>query len=168
MIIMDSSIIYYLAASIIFQLVMFIPAFIFKTDKLTDLSYSLTFIFLAFFAFFTNAVSIPKIILLLMINLWAIRLGSYLFIRISRIGKDTRFDGMRERFFKFLGFWLLQGLTVWVVILASLNFFINNYFSIPLLITGFAVWLAGLLIESFADYQKFTFRNNPNNKGKWI
>jgi steroid 5-alpha reductase family enzyme len=165
---MDYNILYYLFASLIFQIVMFIPAFIFKTDKLTDMSYSLTFIFLALFAFFTNTFSIPKLILLIIISIWAIRLGSYLFIRINKIGKDARFDNMRDRFFKFSGFWLLQGLTVWVVILASLNFFINDYSNLALLIIGLFIWLIGLLIESFADYQKFTFRNNPKNKGKWI
>ncbi len=165
---MEYNILYYLLASIIFQIVMFIPAFIFKTDKLTDMSYSLTFIFLALFAFLTNTFSVPKLILLVIISTWAVRLGAYLVIRINKIGKDARFDGMREKFFKFIGFWLIQGLTVWVVVLSSLNFFINNYNNWTLLIAGLIIWLIGLLMESFADHQKFTFRNNPKNKGKWI
>ncbi|MFC2134095.1 DUF1295 domain-containing protein [Bacteroidota bacterium] len=165
---MEFNILYYLFASMIFQIVMFIPAFIFRTDKLTDLSYSLTFLFLALFAFFTNSFSVPKLILLIIISIWAMRLGAYLFIRINKTGKDARFDSMRNKFFSFLGFWLLQGLTVWVVILASLNFFINDYYSLTLLTAGLVIWLVGLLIESFADYQKFNFKNNLKNKNKWI
>lgn len=152
----------------LFQIVMFIPAFIYKTDKLTDLSYSLTFIFLALFAFFTNSFSAEKLILLIMICLWAVRLGSYLFIRINKIGKDARFDDKRDYFFKFLGFWLLQGLTVWIVILASLNFFKNNSSNTFFLVIGLLIWLKGLVIETIADWQKFTFRNNPLNKKSWI
>ena len=33
---------------------------------------------------------------------------------------------------------------------------------------GVVVWAFGLLIEAFADYQKYTFINNEANKGKWI
>jgi len=32
---------------------------------------------------------------------------------------------------------------------------------------GFAIFAAGLLMETVADQQKFSFRNNPSNKGKW-
>ena len=29
---------------------------------------------------------------------------------------------------------------------------------------GWAMWLVGMLIESTADYQKYTFRSNPANR----
>ena len=29
---------------------------------------------------------------------------------------------------------------------------------------GWSLWLVGMLIEAIADYQKYTFRNNPANK----
>jgi steroid 5-alpha reductase family enzyme len=32
---------------------------------------------------------------------------------------------------------------------------------------GIALFVIGLLSETFADFQKFGFRNNPANKGKW-
>jgi len=34
-------------------------------------------------------------------------------------------------------------------------------------IVGAMLFAIGLLAETFADIQKFNFRNNPNNKGKW-
>lgn len=34
--------------------------------------------------------------------------------------------------------------------------------------TGWGVWLAGLILEAIADYQKYTFRSDPANKDKWI
>ena len=33
---------------------------------------------------------------------------------------------------------------------------------------GWGLWLAGMLIESIADFQKYTFRQNPSNHDKWI
>jgi steroid 5-alpha reductase family enzyme len=151
-----------------FNLLMFVPAFIFKTDKLTDLSYSISFIAAAIFLFLNSSQNIVHIILLIMVLLWAIRLGTYLFIRINKTGKDSRFDGMREKFWKFIGFWLLQGISVWVILLSSTISFGGSEISFSSIhILGIAVWLIGLLIETVADYQKYQFKNNPDNKGKW-
>ncbi|MBN1168892.1 DUF1295 domain-containing protein, partial [Candidatus Woesebacteria bacterium] len=33
---------------------------------------------------------------------------------------------------------------------------------------GIMIWILGLIIEAVADQQKFTFKNNPKNKGRWI
>ena len=146
------------------NLAMFLPAFIFKTDKLTDFSYSLTFILVSLFAFFINSFSVAKLILLVMLLAWAFRLGAYLFIRINKIKKDSRFDERRESFWKFLNFWLLQGLTVWIVMIPSINFFYSDISFRTISIVGIIVWTTGLTIESIADYQKFTFKNKYKNK----
>jgi hypothetical protein len=45
---------YTLLISLGIQIALFIPAFIYKTDKLTDLSYGLTFVILAAIIFFIN------------------------------------------------------------------------------------------------------------------
>ena len=34
-------------------------------------------------------------------------------------------------------------------------------------IVGLVLFCLGLLIEAVSDQQKFSFRNNPENKGKW-
>jgi len=146
---------------------MFLFAYKFKTDKLTDISYALTFIFLALLSFFTKEFSNFKLILLLMLLLWAFRIGIFLFIRIGKIKKDRRFDGIRENFFKFFMFWFLQGITVWIVLLPSLMFF-NSGTQISLITwIGFAVWFIGLAIETLSDLQKYQFNKN-NKKQKWI
>ena len=154
--------------SIGINILMFIPAYIFKTDKLTDISYAVTFAAIAIYGFVLNTITIASIILFLMILIWSIRLGSYLLIRINKMGKDSRFDGMREDFFRFLKFWFFQGLTVFVILLPSILFF-NNENELPFYAyIGAVIWLIGILIEGIADYQKYKFINNPSNKGKWI
>lgn len=52
------NIFFYFIISMIIQLILFVPAYLFKTDKLTDLSYSLSFIVLSLFAFLYNSYSI--------------------------------------------------------------------------------------------------------------
>lgn len=151
-----------------FNLLMFIPAYLFKTDKLTDLSYAISFAVASIFLFLNSEQNTVHIILLTMILLWSIRLGTYLFIRINKTGKDKRFDGMRESFFKFFRFWLLQGISVWVILLAATASFSNSEIIFSKLhILGISIWFIGLLIETVADYQKFVFKNKPENSGKW-
>lgn len=158
-----------LLISILIQLIMFIPAFKYKTDKLTDLSYALTFIVLTWVILAVNQLTIEKIIIAIMVSAWGIRLGGFLFKRIKKMNKDSRFDEMRNKFFKFLSFWLIQGLTVWLVMMSvSLFMGVNktnfNYLSI----IGMIIWIIGLSIESIADNQKYAFKQNSKNKGKWI
>ncbi len=82
--------------SIGFNLFMFIPAFIYKTDKLTDISYALTFFTVAIFSYFRSGRDIVHTILLTAILLWSIRLGSFLYMRILRMKRDRRFDDKRD------------------------------------------------------------------------
>jgi steroid 5-alpha reductase family enzyme len=155
--------------ALLIQIVMFIPAYFFKTDKLTDMSYGLTFIILAFIALVSNKISFAKTLLFIMILAWGLRLVIYLVIRIMRTKKDSRFDKIRGSFVKFFGFWILQGVTVWIVMLASLLFFNSEPISLSILsLIGFLTWLYGILIEGIADHQKFSFKNNPANRGSWI
>ena len=151
------------------QILFFIPAYFFKTDKFTDFTYGLTFALIALTFLLINNKATAKYFLLAMILLWAVRLVAYLVIRISTIKKDDRFDTMRSNFFKFLQFWILQGLVAWVLLIPAMYFFTNNQTTLtPLMLGGILIWLIGLIIESAADYQKFIFKNNPKNKGKWI
>ena len=95
------------------NMLMFLPAYFFKTDKLTDISYALTFIALAIFGLINHAVTFPSLILALMIFAWAIRLGAYLLNRIRKIGKDKRFDERREKFWSFAEHFFGAGFKLW-------------------------------------------------------
>lgn len=170
-IITENIIIYSLLISLFIQAIFFTFAFIFKTDKLTDLTYGLTFILLSVIAVIASKdISIHKGILLSMIILWATRLITYLFYRINKMKKDSRFDEMRSKFFKFAQFWFLQGISVWIIMLPSSLFLVKlNDINISVVsILGVIIWFIGLTIETTADIQKFKFKNNPKNKGLWI
>jgi steroid 5-alpha reductase family enzyme len=153
--------------SLAINVFMFIPAFIIKTDKLTDASYSVTFIVVAIFGYLFSSKSTAHLYCLLMIILWALRLGIFLLVRINKLKKDSRFDGMRENFYKFLGFWLLQGVTVFIILVPSILLWSSPSTKINVLSTfGIVIFIAGLFIELIADTQKFRF--NKNKPKTWI
>lgn len=160
-----------LLLSFAIQIVFFIYGAWFKTDKVTDLSYGLTFILLAMFSLIINKTYYSyQIIVALMVLMWGVRISTYLFIRILKTKRDKRFDGIREDFWKFAKFWFFQALAVWIISLpVTYLFSLKNSFSLNILmILGILVWTFGIVIETIADIQKFKFKNNKKNEGKWI
>jgi steroid 5-alpha reductase family enzyme len=159
-----------LGFSVAFNLAMFLIAFRRGTDKLTDVSYAITFVALAVFGVFrSQEMSVAKWIVFYMVVFWAVRIGWFLFMRIQKTGKDKRFDDMRSNFWKFLSFWLLQAVTAWVVMLGAMKFLFEGVEPIRgFIVLGGAIWIIGLLLESVADLQKLHFMKNKKNKDKWI
>lgn len=151
------------------NIAMFVPAFYYKTDTLTDISYAASFFFVALANYLLSTKTTVHFVLLLLVTMWSFRLGTFLFVRIRKIKKDSRFDGMRESFSRFLRFWLLQGVSVFVVSLAATYVFAAQAPTLKAVsYIGAIIFGIGLLLEAVADAQKFAFNNNPSNKGKWI
>lgn len=157
---------------LLLQVVFFVYAVINKTDKVTDLSYGLTFIIASVASLILGyeSISIFKWLLFALVSVWGIRLSTYLFIRILRTGKDKRFDGIREDPLKFASFWVLQALSIFIILLPTTYILLlpvkmgMNVISY----VGFLIAIFGLLIESIADMQKFVFKSKEENKGRWI
>ena len=102
------------------NLSMFVVAYLQKSDKLTDISYAVTFIVIALVAFVQSKGDVYHILLATMITIWGIRLGGFLLYRVIKKGKDVRFDGTRESFKKFGIFWLTQAVAVWVLMIPAI------------------------------------------------
>jgi len=157
------------AVSIVLQLFLFIPAFLVKTDKLTDFSYSLGFMVVASIAFSHSDADLYKTLLLSMIIFWSIRLGAYLVFRIAKTGKDKRFDEIRIDFWKFFKFWIFQGAVIPLILLPAVYFFNSSVTFSPLIVIGGSVWFLGIIIEGVSDIQKFVFKSSSSgNKNKWL
>jgi steroid 5-alpha reductase family enzyme len=157
---------HYLLIAIAINILLFIPGYLLKTDKLTDLSYSISFITLAIIGALVETITLGKLAVILMVIIWGIRLGGFLFIRIQKMKKDNRFDGIRESFLKFLRFWFLQGVSVWIIMLPSLFLLSGNGDEVCWI--GGVIWLVGLIIETVADLQKYRFKQDPANKDEFI
>ncbi len=143
-----------------------------QTDKLTDLFYSLSFALAALvMLLITDPGNRTAASLTLLVLIWAARLGGYLFMRIHRMDRDVRFDDMRPNPLRLAGFWFLQALTVWIVLLPLTLVLREEMPGVTSSVwtwVGTLVWLTGFLIESLADWQKFRFRNNPLHQGRFV
>jgi steroid 5-alpha reductase family enzyme len=153
------------------QWLVFIPAYLLQTEKFFDLTGSITYIFvIAIAVFFSKGADGRSILLAALVVIWAIRLGSFLFSRIQKAGKDDRFDEIKPSFIRFLNVWTIQGLWVTFTMAAALvAITTTSRKELDLFaIVGFLVWIFGFAIEVIADSQKRRFSANPDNKGKFI
>ena len=152
------------------QWVLFIPAYLFKTEKFYDLAGSSTYIFAVSYILYDSSQNLTNLILGTAIIVWAVRLGSFLFFRIKKAGEDKRFNEIKQSPTRFFLAWSLQGMWVSVCSLCALTALstengvvLNGY-----LYLGFGLFLTGFLIEIIADKQKSKFRSNLDNKDKFI
>jgi steroid 5-alpha reductase family enzyme len=159
------------ALAFVIQWIAFIPAYLLQTEKFYDLTGSVTYISVTVFAVLSsNTVDARSLLLLGIISIWAIRLGSFLFLRIRAAGEDRRFREIKKSFGRFLLAWTLQGLWVSFSLAAALAA-ITAQFRVALgifALVGFLVWLFGFTVEVIADRQKSQFKANPENKDKFI
>ncbi len=148
----------------------FAVAAIRRTNVVTDLSYSLSFALLAIVLPFLGAGDPVQLTASLLVLVWAVRLGGYLFRRIRRIKVDHRFDEMRDKPLRFARFWLLQAMSV-AVIMLPVSYLLGRDeapgFGLWAL-AGAAIWLIGLASEAVADAQKSAFKAKDENRGRFI
>ena len=153
------------------QWISFIPAFIFQTEKFYDLTGSITYLTTVFTALYiTDSGNISDYVIVSCVAIWAIRLGSFLFMRIHKAGEDRRFRDIKPNFTRFFMTWTLQGMWVSMCLLCVLTaissysgIIVNNIFYI-----GLMIFISGFIIEVLADHQKTVFRKDLNNKDKFI
>lgn len=149
----------------------FIPSYIYQTEHYFDLTGSITYLSsLGAVAILHPALDTRGLVLCLLIAIWAMRLGSFLFARVKRAGSDSRFDLIKINFFRFLLTWTLSGTWVYVTMAAGLaavtsaeSVGFDAFFA-----AGLALWLAGFFFEVIADTQKTRFRADSANEGKFI
>lgn len=148
----------------------FAVAAIRRTDVVTDLSYSLSFAVLAIVLPFLGAGDAVQLAASLLVVVWAVRLGGYLFRRIRRIEVDHRFDEMRDDPLRFARFWILQAVAV-AVIMLPVSYLVSRD-DVPGIgawaVAGVAIWLLGLVTEAVADQQKWAFKSRPENRDRFV
>lgn len=149
----------------------FIPANILQTEKFFDLTGSLTYISIVLIALFlSDPTNQRSQLLAALVLVWAIRLGTFLFRRIHKAGKDDRFDKIKPNFLRFFNIWTIQAL--WVTLTAAPAFIAitsNQQKELGIFAAiGVLVWLVGFIFEVVADNQKTQFRNDPANKERFI
>ncbi len=149
----------------------FVPSNLAKTEHYFDLTGSATYLTVVGVALLlADDLDTRAIIVGVMVAIWALRLGTFLFRRVRRAGKDGRFDRIKTDPLRFFMTWTLQGLWVLLTMACALAI-ITGLERQPiefLGIVGIVVWVAGFAIEVVADRQKSAFKNDPANDGRFI
>jgi steroid 5-alpha reductase family enzyme len=153
------------------QWLAFVPSYLGQTERYYDLMGSFAYISAIVLAVvLSGATDARSILLLVLVLVWAGRLGPFLFRRVRRAGKDDRFDDIKRSFSRLLMTWTLQGLWVSLTLAAALAAVTSiepkriDVFAF----IGLAVWALGFALEATADLQKSRFRADPANKGSFI
>ena len=170
-----SAVLYSAAICLGIQWLAWIPASLAKSERYYDLTGGLTYLTVVGFTLWagsqSESPSARELIVSLLVVIWALRLSSFLYLRIHRTGKDGRFDRLKTSPIRFLVPWTIQGL--WVFLTMIVVIVINSQAeSAPELgiwdSIGLLIWLLGFSIEVIADNQKSAFNANSENQGKWI
>ena len=170
-----SAVLYSAAICLGIQWLAWIPASLAKSERYYDLTGGLTYLTVVGFTLWagsqSESPSARELIVSLLVVIWALRLSSFLYLRIHRAGKDGRFDRLKTSPIRFLVPWTIQGL--WVFLTMIVVIVINSQAnSAPELgiwdAIGLLMWLLGFSIEVIADNQKSAFNANSDNQGKWI
>jgi steroid 5-alpha reductase family enzyme len=155
----------------VIQWIVFVPSFIKRTEKFYDLTGAFTYSTIIIAAVLLSPdIDLRSMLLMVLILIWAIRLGGYLFLRVLKTGEDKRFEELKQSGPRFFVTWTIQGLWVSFTIaaaLAAITIEQRTDFGI-LGIIGLVIWVIGFAFEAIADYQKSKFRSRPENKDKFI
>ncbi|MBT8213591.1 MAG: DUF1295 domain-containing protein [Acidimicrobiia bacterium] len=149
----------------------FVPSSAAQTEKYYDLTGSATYLTVTLVALLlSDDLDARALIAGGMVMVWALRLGTFLFRRISRDGRDGRFDKIKTDPLRFFMAWTIQGL--WVLLTAACALAIITTAERESIgwvgILGIAVWVAGFAIEVISDQQKSAFKKDSANDGRFI
>ncbi|MDP7037312.1 MAG: DUF1295 domain-containing protein [Candidatus Marinimicrobia bacterium] len=149
----------------------FIPSYLLKTEKYYDITGTIAYLVMTGLAVFSShELHLRSQIVAILIAVWALRLGLFLLIRVFQVGEDKRFHEVKTSFSRFLVWFSMSALWVFLTTANALTLILNNtsligdgYFFI-----GLIIWLIGFATEVTADEQKRRFRNNAENNGQFI
>lgn len=155
---------------------LFLPSYIFQTEKFYDLTGSLTYITVLSFVVFIKQTAVHEILdlrsllLYFCIMIWTVRLGGFLFWRVLKDGHDKRFKTILPSFSQLFMTWTLSAAWVFIQSLSALVA-LSALVQVEMGVIGWiglGLWIFGFGFQVLADYQKTKFKSNPSNEGKFI
>ena len=166
---------YCVLISFTIHLIIFIPSAIMKNEKFYDFTGMIAYLSIIIFALQQkyiqiHSIDIYSLVLSLLISIWTLRLGIFLFYRVLKVGEDIRFKDVKNNALKFFVWFSISSLWVSLTTMAAMNVVTskNSNKDLTLLCIGTIIWIIGFLFEIISDYQKIKFKNNALNKNKFI
>ena len=166
---------YCVLISFTIHLIIFIPSAIMKNEKFYDFTGMIAYLSIIMFAIQQkyiqiHSIDIYSLVLSLLISIWTLRLGIFLFYRVLKVGEDIRFKDVKNNALKFFVWFSISSLWVSLTTMAAMNVVTSKNYNkdLTLLYIGTMIWVFGFLFEIISDYQKIKFKNNALNKNKFI
>ena len=157
--------------SFIIHWLLFIPAFIFKTEKFYDLTGTISYISIVLYVLLSSTdgiINFGNIIVSSLIIMWTLRLGMFLFTRIKKAGEDKRFREIKKSFSWFFMAFTVSGMWVSICSICALTGISNGIELTSVTYIGIIIFIIGFAIEIISDNQKTNFRKIEDNKDKFI
>lgn len=157
--------------SFITHWLLFIPAYVFKTEKFYDLTGTISYISIVLYVLLSSTdgiINYGNIILSSLIIMWTLRLGTFLFIRIKKAGEDKRFREIKKSFSWFFMAFTISGMWVSICAICALTGISNGIELTGVTYIGVIIFIIGFALEIISDNQKTNFRKIEYNKDKFI
>ncbi len=165
-----------LGIAMILMTLLWIVSVIIKNVSIVDLFWGTGFIILSVFYFIVSPGNeYRKILILILVSIWGLRLSIYLAWRNSGKGEDFRYREFRRKYgekrywwISFFQVFLLQGVLMWLISapLLGAQFFGAERGPGPIDLAGILFWITGIVFEAGGDYQLAAFKADPSNKGR--
>jgi steroid 5-alpha reductase family enzyme len=147
-----------------------------RNVSIVDLFWGFGFVLTNLFYFVsTEGLWLRKIILLVLVSVWGLRLSGYLAWRNMGKDEDYRYKQFRSNYgvkrywwISFFQTFLLQGILMWLIsapLLGAQYYGQERTLGIPDY-AGIVLWITGFIFEAGGDYQLARFKADPSNKGK--
>jgi steroid 5-alpha reductase family enzyme len=157
--------------SFIIHWLLFIPAYVFKTEKFYDLTGTISYISIVLYVLLSSTdgiINYGNIIVSSLIIMWTLRLGTFLFTRIKKAGEDKRFREIKKSFSWFFMAFTISGMWVSICTICALTGISNGIELTGVTYTGVIIFIIGFALEIISDNQKTNFRKIEYNKDKFI
>lgn len=146
-----------------------------RNSSIVDIFWSIGFL-LATAVYFLQSTGLEsrKILVFVLIILWALRLALHIGTRNWGKPEDFRYQNWRQQhgprwwWLSFFQVFLLQGLLAWIIVTPILMAFWGARPLSWVDALGLLVWCVGFVFESLGDWQLMQFKAKPENKGKLL
>ncbi len=147
-----------------------------RNHTVVDVAWGLSFVIVAHISFWMkDGVTMPRLLVLVMVTVWGLRLANHIYVRSRGQEEDERYKFMRESLEKrgrallnsYLRVYMLQGLMALIIAAPIVMINCSEEKGIDwLYLLGAAVWLFGFLWEVIGDYQLKKFLGLKNRAGR--
>lgn len=149
---------------------------IIKNVSIVDIFWGVGFVIAnVVYVWMSESLNPRKILILILVSVWGLRLAIYLAYRNIGKGEDFRYQEFRRNYGEDRYWWLsyfqtflLQGILMMIISLPLLGISLNEDSGALNLLDYFGIllWLIGFTFEAVSDEQLSRFKRDENNKGK--